>query len=302
MTDRKILSALLRNARMPIAHVAKAARVSREVAAYRIDRLQRRGIILRFVTRINLAALGFMEASVFCNVRDDARTRFRDYIRQSAHLSWVSEHNGIWNFGLGIVGRTLREIDSHYTDSLRAFGKDIINSRFSMLKRIRFFWERSLGGAVHPLPSIRAVALDKKDKKILSLLSNNARADYTTLARELKMTGQTIKHRLMVLKRAGVIEQYSAFIDLSKLGLYQYSVFFNDTAVLRAAETHDAVVFTVEYVGDPFCEVGIVVKNPFKLREVLGELRQACPEAQVIEHSLVQEDIVSTGPPRCVFE
>ena len=116
------------------------------------------------------------------------------------------------------------------------------------------------------------------------------------------MTGPAIKERIVRLERAGVIEQYSAFVDLRKLGLYQYSVFLDDVAALRAARSHPAVVFLVEYLGDPFCEIGVVVDDPFKLRSVLDELRAACPALKILEHSLVQEDIVSTGPPRCVFE
>jgi len=65
---------------------------------------------------------------------------------------------------------------------------------------------------------------------------------------------------------------------------------------------HGNVSFIAEYVGDPFIEFGLFVKDPYELREKLQEIEEKFSDNRVIEISLFQKEFVSVGPPSCVFE
>ena len=62
------------------------------------------------------------------------------------------------------------------------------------------------------------MAIDELDFKILKLLRNDARLSYRKIAEQLKVATGTVQHRVQKLEEEGVITDYHAGIDLSKLG------------------------------------------------------------------------------------
>jgi DNA-binding Lrp family transcriptional regulator len=63
-----------------------------------------------------------------------------------------------------------------------------------------------------------AVRLDDVDRRLLSLLAQDARLSQRALARELRMSPPAIGERLARLERAGVIRGYRVDIDWAALG------------------------------------------------------------------------------------
>lgn len=66
--------------------------------------------------------------------------------------------------------------------------------------------------------------IDSIDKKILNLLSKNARMPYLEIARQLIVSGGTIHQRIDKMKEAGIITGSHLSINLEKLG-YDVTVF-----------------------------------------------------------------------------
>jgi DNA-binding Lrp family transcriptional regulator len=306
--DKKLLQLLLTNSRQSLTQLAKKTRASREVVTYRLRRLEQRGIILKYVTHIDIEKLGWRLLTVFCRVKASKEKEFRRRLREDDHLSWVSEHTGIWSYGLGITGRSDEEVQQRFEEWHRTNKDAIIAHRSTPIRRTTFMWEKMFGRASTARRRTSECRTDGKDLKILSLLSANARADYVELGKEAELTGPAIALRIRRMERAGIITQYSVFLDVAKLGKLQYSVFFKSRnpedreRMLSHLRLHKDVVFLVEYLGDPFFEFGCVLDNAYALRPILQELGEAFPDIDILEYSLVQEDLVSAGPPRCVFE
>ena len=68
--------------------------------------------------------------------------------------------------------------------------------------------------------------LDLKDKKILTLLDENARLSNSQIAKKVKLSKPTIEYRLKRLEKNKVIFSYYTIIDITKMGLSQYKVYF----------------------------------------------------------------------------
>jgi len=66
--------------------------------------------------------------------------------------------------------------------------------------------------------------LDKVDHKILSLLLEDGRASFSTIASDVKLTDVAIKKRIERLKRRGIINSITADLNLKALG-YENPVF-----------------------------------------------------------------------------
>jgi len=308
--DTDLLKILMQNSRIPITQLAKKLKISREVANYRLNKLKKDGVILNFVTEININKLGYVGAAVFINVKATRQKEFKEYLAESPFVSWVAEHSGIWSFGLSIIGKTNEELDEKFLQIYNKFKDDIIDHRFTLHKRSLFFYEKYFGS----LPKqqvkrkFKEYKIDQKDKIILQELSKNSRIDSVSLSSKLGLTAPAITQRIRRLEASRYIENYSIFIDITKLGLFQYSMFIINKNIdekeklLTYLTQHKDVSFIAEYVGDPFVEFGLFVKDPYELRNKLQKIEEAFPSNRVIEISLFQKEFVSVGPPLCVFE
>ena len=66
---------------------------------------------------------------------------------------------------------------------------------------------------------MKKIQLDKIDRKILNMLSEDARISNAEIAKKLKMVPSGILKRIRNLEEAGVIKRYETRIDHKKVGL-----------------------------------------------------------------------------------
>lgn len=78
--DLLILRIIANNARMPTVEIAKRAGVSGRVAAYRINELIKRKIILGFRAAINLEKIGYQYFKAFISLKEVNTTREKEFI------------------------------------------------------------------------------------------------------------------------------------------------------------------------------------------------------------------------------
>lgn len=69
-----------------------------------------------------------------------------------------------------------------------------------------------------------AVSLDEKDKKILEILSENARATYSEIARAIGVSDVAVIKKIKKLEQLGVIKKYTVVLDPRKLGFNAVSI------------------------------------------------------------------------------
>lgn len=61
--------------------------------------------------------------------------------------------------------------------------------------------------------------LDRIDKKILEILSQDGRISYQKLSEQVNLTARPCLERVRLLERAGIIRGYSAIIELRNLSM-----------------------------------------------------------------------------------
>jgi len=69
-------------------------------------------------------------------------------------------------------------------------------------------------------------AIDDIDRKLISLLSQDGRASYTDLAKEVGLSRVAVQTRLNALMEYGTIERFACILNPKRLGL-TVSAFFN---------------------------------------------------------------------------
>ena len=60
--------------------------------------------------------------------------------------------------------------------------------------------------------------IDKTSLKILALLQKNSRMTYTEIGQEIGLSTPSVRDRVQKLEESGIIQQYTAKIDNTKLG------------------------------------------------------------------------------------
>ncbi len=308
--DTKILRELMKNSRLPLTMLSKKVRASREVVTYRIERLKRDKVILGFITEIDFWRMGFKEASLFLSIKASGEKELKEFLARCPFAAWSSEFSGVWNFGVGIYGNTIEEINEHFKEICETFKKSIINYRLNVHTSSIHFYNKYFGikNAEQIEDSSNVVFLDKKDKIILKNISTNSRCDSVSLSGMVGLTAPAVSKRIKRLEKIGIIKKYSLFIDPSKLSFFQYSIFIKGSSLdkkdklLSYLQNHHSVSFVVEYLGDPFLEFGLIVRSPYDLRKILQKIGEDFPENKVLETFLIQEEILSIGPPECIFK
>ena len=307
--DQKLLYELTNNSRIPLTKLSKKLRISRKITSYRIEKLNKNNIINNFTTEINYSKLGYMGAAVFINIKAKKQNEFKEYLNKCNFVSWLAELSGIWSFGFSIIGKTEKEIDNKFLSIYKNFKEDIIDHRFTLHRKSTFYYEKYFGKVIEERKrKYIDYKIDLKDKQILKELSNNSRIDYVTLSKIMKISPPAVRTRIKNLENSGIIEKYSLFVNLFNLDVYQYSIFIKNKNIdiierfLNYLSEHPKVSFIAEYLGDPFLEFGIMVDNPYQLREILQEIEESFPDNKILEISLFQKEFVSVSPPSCIFE
>jgi len=139
--------------------------------------------------------------------------------------------------------------------------------------------------------------MDILDKKILDIMSNQARITMKDLAKELGISAPAAAERVKRLEQQGIIESYKAIINRDKLGQH-ISVFINlditakdyDNFKVYAANKPEISEFY--YVTGPHSVVcKAFVRDTYHLAELLAAMQSFGPtETYVVMYTNIKDN------------
>lgn len=140
-TDRAILSLLQTNAHLTIQEIGRQINLSKTPVHERIKRLERDGIIDRYVTIVDKKKVG-NGLMVYCQVTLDKQTRdtFADFDAAVRDLPEVLECNrvsGTFDYLLKIVSRDMETYNRFYQDRLSVIAGTLHISSFFVMAEIK---------------------------------------------------------------------------------------------------------------------------------------------------------------------
>jgi Lrp/AsnC family leucine-responsive transcriptional regulator len=122
--------------------------------------------------------------------------------------------------------------------------------------------------------------IDAIDYKILAELVDNAKASFAEIGRKLSLHPNVVAYRVNKLERSGVIKDYTAGLDLEKLGVAEQILvgasFPRETGRDDIIEKIAAIPQTVKVVsslGEPESLVFLVGKNKTEIEKLMTKLR-----------------------------
>lgn len=104
--DKNILKILCENARMPLVEIGRHLRISARVVAYRIRKIEEKGIILGYRPNINNNLLGFTHYKIFfhlTNITEKDLIRLKQYLKTHPNVVYIVEETGICDIDVELM-------------------------------------------------------------------------------------------------------------------------------------------------------------------------------------------------------
>ncbi len=289
--DREILSLLSENSRLPVSLLSRKLRIGKDTLWYRLQRLIDNKTIEAFVTEIDEGALGYKRHLIYLAFQDVDQNQEEEIISFIVHfpfVSWTTTSTGKWSVILDFLAQDINDIES-FLDQLRHhFGPCISEHLIFPLLSFEHYPSKIYGlgkNVPRKIPKERKnsslIVLDSLDKQLLSLLSANARLDYVSLSKHLKITPNAVKNRLKKLQTNGVIKRFTLYSKKSALGYEQYYVqlFFShatkqeESAFLHYLKEHPLINAVYRPLAPWSIEIAVLAQNSGELRQVILDLR-----------------------------
>lgn len=113
--DKKILEVLQYEARLPISQIAKKVKMPADSVKYRIQRLEKLGVIRLYHAVLNFPLLGtpmysFTLISLFA-MDDTQEKAFVNNLVAHPKITWISKTTGRWDFVIGTCAKDFKDYD-----------------------------------------------------------------------------------------------------------------------------------------------------------------------------------------------
>jgi len=298
LKDRKILYHLDIDSRQSFSQLGKKVGLHKDVVAYRVKKLQEKGIIKGFYTVIDTSPLGYIHPRVYIlyqYVTPEIKAEIIDYFIKSKYVGFVHEAEGSYNLALVMVVDNLPKFNFFWEKTMIKYRDYIANQIFSLylnenMYRYSFFFdenssERFDRTKVEVFGGEKRVEIDDLERKILKLITPNARMLTTEVAKKLNTTTITINNRIKRLMKIGVIKGYKVNVDFPRIG-YQ---FYKADIILKQPEKHSNILVYIEKnpnlnhsmksMGYADLELLFYLQNANQLHDIMRDLSIKFPDA-----------------------
>jgi DNA-binding Lrp family transcriptional regulator len=293
LKDRKILTLLDENARYSNSQIAKKVKLSKPSVEYRIQRLQKKNLILEHYAVIDFTKLGYSQYKIyfkFQNASLDNEEKMIEYWDNSKNSVWVGQIRGRWDLAVSVLAKSNFEFGKILGDFMNKFSKfvlekDVLLTEYSPLYSREYLSETKSSEFTYGKPS-GLIELDDADNKILKALSVDARINVVDLAEKIKLTRDVINYRLKKLKENNILIGYRTYPNLNNLGIKHYKIILRtknldekmEIKLKSYLDKHKKATQFLKLIGSWDLEIEFETEDEDELYAVLGEFRKEFSE------------------------
>jgi len=297
LTDRKILAELDKNCRVSNSRLGKIVNKSREAVKYRIQQLEKKGIITGFITTINPNKLGYYMFKVYLQLENipKERERFFEFLKKKKSIYWMGISDGVFDCVFAILSRSVTEYYDEINNILSKFKHLIVRKVLGVMVDTtqynkKFFLNDRDGKYLIWAGDVVNNKIDELDYKILEILANDARIPIAKLARKVKSTIEIVRNRIKKMEEKEIILGYRIAVDFNKLGLefFKAIIYFkslsneDERALFEWMRRHLNSLYYIRSLAPWEVEFEFVVENYQQFNKIINELRKRFPH--VISH------------------
>jgi Lrp/AsnC family transcriptional regulator, leucine-responsive regulatory protein len=309
--DRRILYELDKNARISDSKLAKLVNRSRESIRYRINKMQKQGIIVEFLTSLNPAKTGYLFYKLYLQLRNNPKERkeFFNFLHNHKGMYWYGTNDGVWDCHMTIFAKNPKEFNDIKNEIYRKFKNLIIKRDIGQLVKTRQYPKKFILDKTQEIGEIeekyfagdiKHEKIDELDMKIMMFLAHNARASLVDIAKNVNSTIDIVRGRMKKLEEKEIIIQYRIAIDPSKIGfiLFKSFIYFdsiseeNKKKLIEYSKNSKNIVYIIEQVSSWEFEIELIVESYEEFLDIMNELRLMFQDClRNYEFCLMKDDI-----------
>lgn len=269
--------------------------MSKRGVEYKLERLEKLGVISGYSPIINLSQFGYYYFRVFVRFRgltSALREKIDAYAQRKPEIGWFFWGHGVYDAGFTIWAKSLVEFKVLVNDFYLHFDEHIDVRHESIGIEINFYKNRYLVGSKDISKiSLREkqgeVAIDVLDLKLLKLLIKHPRASVVDLADLLKESPKKVGYRLKRLYRDNILLAIRPNIDHRLLGktYYKLLMYLNnvDEELIKKLEAFieksPLTVYVVKAFGTCDLDVEMMVDSNEELFQFIESLHSHFPNS-----------------------
>ncbi len=253
--DKKILSELCKNGRLPSTTIAKKVALSREVVEYRIKRLVKQGIIRKFTTVIDVERFGYRPYNVFLLMQNFNETNQKEiiaFLRSNSAIRWLSTCFGKYDLAIRINAKDrdqfnliFNEITEKLGSNLKSYEVTMSTNKLKSVNPFELFYANQKNQKITDNIDVNNVTTTDKDLEILKEISVDCRISLIELSKKIKLTPEAIKYRIKRLETKGIIKGYSCQVDIFKLNYSWYTLLLSLKPIDKKFESTLTTLFSM---------------------------------------------------------
>lgn len=289
--DKKILSLLDSDCRLPINDTAEIIGLSRQTVTKQLENINNSEYIYGKLVVFDSGVLGYNWYRLLIrllNITKDQKRELIDYLRENNKVAWLGEVGGRWDIVVNFAckspadfrdiseslaikyGQYIKETEVLIYVNIHDYSRIYLNQ--SVVRRREFF---------HKMEKNDNFFLDDLDKKILTFIGSKADYNYLEIAEICKVSRNTIKNRIKKFEENKLILGNRAFLNLEKTGFQSNMLFLEINSLNRERETElhlylkvlPEVTFVVEHIGKWRLGIEVETSSADEFQKFLINLR-----------------------------
>jgi Lrp/AsnC family leucine-responsive transcriptional regulator len=298
LKDRKILYELDIDSRQSFAQLGKKVGLHKDVVAYRVKKLQERGVIKNFYVDINGYKLGYNKIKFYYNfqfITPEIKQEIIDYLVKSPYTDVVHSAEGQYDLVVICEVENIPNFYNIWNGVINRY-RDFFSNQIFCIHNMLIEYKRNFlldentdtkGTRILFIESARdeKAVIDNLDKGILELLAPNSRIKTIDIAEKLHATVNTINSRIKKLETTGVIQRYTITIDWPKIGYqwYKADVVLKDPTKMQKIvgyiENNPHLIHRIASLGYVDLELTFALNNANQLHQIIEDVSLKFPES-----------------------
>lgn len=285
--DRKILYQLELNSRQSLSSIARKVKLSKEVVNYNINKMEKNRLIKSYSLILDLSRLGYSTFRILLNFKD-YDDKLIERLKKLPFIGWIVSIEGKWDIVLIIWAKNIFELKAHLEEITSCCNiKDKLIAPIFSIHHLKhnILYEKQDNSMITFGTNQDNIILDELDKKILKILSINARTPLTDIARKCNKSSNVIKYHIKKMTDQRLILGYSVQLDMSLLDYSHFKVLldlesFNKESLSKLKyylSNNKNIIYITEAFGLADLEFEALFKTSKELNLFMKKLKKDLP-------------------------
>ena len=285
--DKILLQELDKDSSIPLHALATKLKRSKQFVSYRLQGLEKEGVILGYHSIIDVLSLGYFPFRVlldFVHMTEKEKGHFIEKMKvypQVVHIDFIHEQ---WDCALYILTKDVEEFRTVWDSILLSYRPHLKREKISLFAPVYIFNKSFVKEAERKVAVFGRRKKTSKYEELLFHYASHVREPLLALAKKTKMSPITAKKVLLDLKKTEIILRNRLFLNPEALGKQYYLLMLSFTHIRTIDSfishcTQVPQIYQVNRVlGGEDIELFLMVENRKELLQIIDQLKEKYKE------------------------